>query len=145
VKKNQNQHFPKIPARIVLVAGGIFIAAFIGWLRFILSVLNWNLYEALGVIPGAWYLAVNGLVTGLVYTVAGILTIFPNEKWKKFVSGLLVSGLAVFWIDRICFARSLDAQIALPFSLVLSTGLTLLAFFLLYWPTISSYLRKWKD
>lgn len=135
----------KLPGRMILMLTGIFVAAFMGWMRFILSVINWNLYQALGAMPGVWYLAANGLISGLVYTGAGILILFPMENWKKFVSVLLLSGLIVYWIDRICFAHSLEAQTALPFSLVFSAGLTLLAFIFLFWNTIGNCLRKWKD
>jgi hypothetical protein len=135
----------KLPGRIFLMLAGIFVAALMGWMRFILSIINWNLYQALGVMPGVWYLAANGLISGLVYTGAGILILFPIENWKKYVSVLLLSGLIFFWIDRICFSHSLEAQTALPFSLVFSTGLTLLAFIFLFWNTIGNCLRKWKD
>jgi hypothetical protein len=134
-----------IPFRVYLAAGGIFMAAIFGWMRFTLSIANWNLYQTLGVTPGVWYLAANGLLSGLVYTVAGIMALFPNEKKRKPVSLLLLSGLILFWIDRICFARSQEAQTAMPFSLAASAGITILAIFFLFWNTISRYLKKWKD
>jgi uncharacterized protein YjeT (DUF2065 family) len=52
-----------------------------------------NLYDKLGMKPGVWYLCVNGLLTGLVYTVAGILVLFQPANWKKVVTGLLISVL----------------------------------------------------
>lgn len=143
--KIENRRKFKIPVRIIIAAGGLFTAAFFGWMRFVLSLINWDLYQALGVQPGVWYLLASGLISGLVYTLAGMLVLIPNDKWKKLISVLLISGLTLFWIDRICFARSLEAQPALPFSLVFSAGLTILAFCLLFWNTISIRLPKWKD
>jgi hypothetical protein len=140
-----DQQSAKIPPRMYFAAGGIFVAAFFGWMRFALSINNWGLFQTLGVTPGVWYLAANGLLSGLVYTVAGIMALFPNEKWKKPVFVLLLSGLTLFWIDRICFAHSQEAQIAIPFSLVASAGLTIFALCFLFWNTISRYLKKWKD
>ncbi len=115
-----------------MVAVGVFFFAITGWTRFSLSLINWNLYDKLGMKPGVWYLCVNGLLTGLVYTVAGILVLFQPANWKKVVTGLLISGLALYWIDRICFATAQDARSGLPFSLVFSAGLTLLALVLMY-------------
>lgn len=132
-------HFP---LRIYLTAAGIFAAAIMGWMRCVLTISNWQLFTSLGVQPGAWYLAINGLASGLVYTFAGVLTLTPDEKWKKPVLLLLISGLLIYWIDRICFARSLEAQTSLPFSLVFSTGLTLIAVCLLFWDNIRR--RTWK-
>jgi hypothetical protein len=132
-------HFP---LRIYLAAAGIFAAAIMGWLRCGLTISNWHLFTTLGVQPGAWYLAINGLASGLVYTFAGVLTLTSDEKWKKPVLVLLISGLIIYWIDRICFARSIEAQTSLPFSLVFSTGLTLIAVCLLFWDNIRR--RTWK-
>ncbi len=145
MKKISGQTLFRIPGRLYLAAGGMFIAAVSGWMRFILSLYNWSLYQTLGVQPGVWYLVINGLLSGLVYTVAGMLTLIPHEKWKRPVSVLLISGLMIFWIDRIYFAHSLEAQKALPFSLIFSAGLTLLAFCFLFWNTVRSQLRKWKE
>jgi uncharacterized membrane protein len=127
------------------LAAGSFFAALMGWMRFILSLQNWDFFQTLGVSPGTWYLVANGLVTAMVYTVAGILVLIPHEKWNKPVTILLLFGLASYWIDRIFFARSMEAQIALPFSLILSAGLTLLAICLLHWKTLGSRLKNWKN
>ncbi len=124
--------FSHLTGKNWVVAAGIFVSAVTGWTRFSLSLANWNLYQQLGIKPGVWYLCVNGLVIGLVYTVAGILVLYQPGNWKKTVAGLLISGLVVHWIDRICFASSQDARIGLPFSLVFSAGLTLIALILMY-------------
>lgn len=130
--------FHRLPGRYFLVAAGTIITAATGWTRFILSMVNWNLYQQLGVNPGVWYLLLIGLLTGLVYTAAAGLIFIQPVKWKRILVGLLISGLVLFWIDRICFATSQDARIGLPFSLLFSTGLTLIAFILMIGKTANT-------
>lgn len=120
------------------------MAALIGWVRFGMTLANWQDYSTLGIQPGVWYLAVNGLITGLVYTLGGITTLIPGMIWKKVTLGSLASGLALFWIDRICFARSIEAQTSLPFALTGVTLLTAVAACLLLWDTIRSLIPHGK-
>jgi hypothetical protein len=114
------------------VAAGLLTAGFNGWLRLGLTAVHWQEYSSLGVQPGVWYLALTGFLSGLVYTPAGVTALLPGTIWKKITLGLLISGLALHWIDRICFARSLEAQTALPFSLTAVTLLTAAAICLLF-------------
>jgi hypothetical protein len=134
----------KHPARLWLAAGGLFIAGIMGWIRFILALVNFDFYQSLGVQPGAWYLVANGFLIGIVYTLAGIIVLSRAENNKKIAVYLMFTGLAVVWIDRIFFARSIEAQTALPYSLVSSAGLTVLATCLTYWETIDRRIRNGK-
>lgn len=131
-----------MPTRLWLSVGGLFFAALYGWIRFGQSVANYNLYESFGVQPGTWYLIVNGILTGLVYTLAGIFVLSSPKKKKTQITVLLLSGLAIFWIDRIFIARSIEAQTALPFSLVSSAGLTFLVYCLIFWENIDKRIRN---
>ncbi len=115
------------------------MASVTGWLRLSLTMANWGDYAAQGVYPGVWYLALNGALSGLVYTLSGITALLPAEKWKEITLGFIAGGLILHWIDRICFARSLEAQSSLPFSLVFATLLTMAAICLLYLDTIRSF------
>lgn len=129
-------------SRYILAAASFFFAL-MGWMRFFQSLQNWSFFQTLGIYPGTWYLTANGLITALVYTVAGILVLIPHAKWNKPASILLFCGLGIYWIDRIFFTRSIEAQSALPFSLILSAGLTLLAICLLHWKVLENRLQKW--
>jgi hypothetical protein len=120
------------------------MAALAGWLRFGLTIANWPVYSSLGIKPGIWYLAAAGFLSGLVYTLSGLTALLPANKWKKVTFGFLVTGLTLHWIDRICFARSLEAQTSLPFSLAFATLLTVAAVCLLFWDTIRSTISNGK-
>lgn len=142
MKSSTRHHFQKFPARIWITLGGLWFVALTGWLRFAQAAANYDLYEALGVQPGTWYLNVNGILTGLVYTLAGLFLFCPIKKRKKVVTILLLAGLMIYWIDRIFFAHSIEAQSTLTFSLVSSAGLTFLAYCLIFWETIKTHIRN---
>ncbi len=89
--------------------------------------------------PGVWYLALNGALSGLVYTLSAVTALLPADKWKNISLGFMAAGLLLHWIDRICFARSLEAQTSLPFSLAFATLLTMAAIYLLFRDTIRSF------
>jgi hypothetical protein len=133
-----------LPRRIYLAAAGLFIAACNGWLRFGLTLSGWPVLSTLQVNPGVWYIALSGFLSGVVYTLCGITALLMEGKWKKVTLGLLVTGLALHWIDRIYFARSLSAQTSLPFSLAFATLLTMAAICLLFWDTIRSIISNGK-
>ena len=128
-----------LPRRIYFLSAWLFLASIYGWLRLILSLIHWNEYAALGVTPGVWYLSLTGALSGLVYTLCGITALLPADKWKKISLGFLAAGLLIHWLDRICFARSVEAQTSLPFSLAFATLLTMAAIFLLYQDKIRSF------
>jgi hypothetical protein len=115
-----------------------------GWLRFVLTVDHWNEYSTLGVQPGIWYLALTGFLAGLVYTPAGVTALLPGTIWKRVTLFLLVTGLTLHWIDRICFARSVEAQTSLPFTLTAVTLLTAAAACLLFGNSIRSLIAHGK-
>ncbi len=131
-----------LPARVWIAAGGLFFTAITGWLKFSQSLANYGWYESLGVQPGTWYLIMNGLLTGLVYTLAGIFVFLPLKRVKKQITAFLLVGLAIYWIDRILLARSIEAQSALMYFLVSSAGLTFLAYCLIFWETIKTRIRN---
>ena len=87
-------------------------------------------------------MTVSGLMIGLVYTLTALAILSSLKNKRKLITILLVIGLVIFWIDRIFFARSLEAQTALPFSLVFSAGLTFLAYCLVFWETIKRRIRN---
>jgi len=131
--------------RKLVVASGILIAGLMGWTRVILSIQNWKFYTSLGIHPGVWYLVLNGLIIGLVYTLAGILVLISSSMYKRKIYWLMAAGLLIYWIDRIFFATSMEARAGLPFALVWSACLTLLVCYLLYPSDFRHQLLKWKD
>jgi len=136
--------FLPLPWRLYFLSACLFMASISGWLRLVLSTIYWNEYATLKVAPGVWYLVLNGALSGLVYTLCGITVLLPTQKWKKISLGFLTSGLLLHWLDRICFARSIEAQTSLPFSLAFSLLLTIAAIYLLYRETIRSFITNGK-
>jgi hypothetical protein len=141
VSQKHGSIIKKQPARLWLAAGGLLIAGTMGWIRFTLALVNFSFYQSLGVQPGVWYLVANGFLIGIVYTLAGIIVLSRADNIKIAVY-LMFTGLAVFWVDRIFFARSIEAQTALPYSLVSSAGLTVLATCLAFWEIIDRRIRN---
>ncbi|NLF51510.1 MAG: hypothetical protein GX577_10275 [Leptolinea sp.] len=142
MKSGASRRFRKLHTRLWITVVGLWFVAITGWIRFAHAVANYDLYEALGVQPGTWYLNVNGIITGLVYTLAGLFVFLPITNRKKVITILLFTGLIVYWIDRIFFARSIEAQSTLTFSLVSSAGLTFVAYCLIFWETIKTHIRN---
>jgi len=129
--------FSKLPPiRLVVVVLGILLVSLQGWLRLALSLINWTVYESVGVLPGVWYLSISGLFSGCVYLAAAIFALFVGNRFRRYSSFLLLGGLTGYWLDRIFVSISMEARTSLPFSLISSAGLTIAAIGLLYWDTI---------
>jgi hypothetical protein len=130
------------PIRLIVVMIGMMFASLQGWIRFVLSITNWSIYQAFGILPGVGYLTLTGLFSGCVYLAAAVIAFFRGKKSKKLSSFLLLVGLAGFWFDRIFKAVSPEARTTLPFSLISSAGLTIGAIVILYWDTIVRQIVK---
>lgn len=120
----------------------MFFAAIPGWVRFSLTLSNGAFYTSLGIQPGIEYLAATGIASGLVYTLGGVMALIPGKTGKRVSLVLLSIGLCIHYIDRIFFARSVESQTALPFSLTFATLLTILATGLLFWEEIRSSIKR---
>jgi hypothetical protein len=107
-----------------------------GWLRFFLSIENWSVFEAFGVLPGVWYLTISGLFTGIIYLMAAAFALINTRKLKRLSAILLLVGLAGYWFDRLFAVISPEARTSLPFTLVSSLVFTFTAVGILYWDTI---------
>jgi hypothetical protein len=128
---------------LLLVLAGSAFVSLQGWIRLGLSIQNWYLYQSLGVYPGVWYFFLTGLLTGFIYlTVTGYI-LFYGRRSRKIPIILLFGGLAVYWFDRIFAAITPESRTNLPFSLVYSSLMTLIAVIILYWDTILS--KGWKQ
>ena len=142
MKPEKNRPAHRLKARLWLAAGGVFIAALAGWVRLIMSLANADFYQSLGIQPGPWYLMLSGALEGIVYTLAGIFILSKSGKRRTIVTILLVAGLAIFWADRVFVSRSPEAQVSLPYTLISSAGLSLLAYCLAFWDTIEKRIRN---
>jgi hypothetical protein len=124
------------PFRLVVIVAGMLLTSLQGWIRFFLSLSNWTIYTTLGVFPGVWYLTIYGFFTGCVYLIAAAAIMFSLKKFKEVSTSFLLLGMAGLWFDRIFAASSPEARTSLPFALISSGGLTIVAIGMLYWDTI---------
>lgn len=125
----------RIPFHLIVVVVGLLLASLQGWIRLVLSLSNWTIYESIGVQPGVWYLAASGFFTGIVYLLAVFFILSPQRNIKNSSTFILI-GMAGYWFDRIFAVTSLEARTLLPFALVSSAGLSTAAIGILYWDTI---------
>jgi hypothetical protein len=124
------------PLRLVLALIGMLLVSLQGWIRFVLSITNWKVYDTFGVLPGVWYLTLSGLFSCSIYLMAAVLVIINFKRFRRISSILLLTGLGGYWFDRFFAAISPDARTTLPFALISSLVLTLTAIGILYWDTI---------
>jgi hypothetical protein len=142
VKGPYINNFARPPLRLIVIILGMLFVSLQGWIRFVLSLSNWALYEAFGVLPGVWYLVGTGFLSGLVYFLAAFFALWQREKFRKLSASFLLIGLAGYWFDRLFAVVSPEARISLLFSLISSLGLTGIAIGTLYWDTIFRWILK---
>jgi len=103
-----------------------------GWLRGIGSIARWGQLTQLGVQPGPLYLAVTGMLVGLL-GLAGAIGIWARSRWAPVYCNLLMFiWLAWLWIDRLLIAVSPIARSNWPFLAGASVLLLVVVFLILY-------------
>ncbi len=95
---------------LVLLAG-----ALEGFLRLQAAVYTWSMLAVIGITPGPLYLAISGAIWGLALLVAAA-GLFFRQRWAPGYARIAAAVLALaYWIDRLAFTRSADAQANWPF------------------------------
>jgi hypothetical protein len=87
-----------------------------GWLRLYLSIFDWQLLISLGIFPGPLYLAIYGMLTGLIGAVAAV-SLWLGLPWAPRIAW--IGGLAAaawYWLDRLLFTQSSSSWTNWPFS-----------------------------
>jgi hypothetical protein len=142
VKGSYINKISRPPLRLIVIILGMLFVSLQGWIRFVLSLSNWALYEAFGVLPGVWYLVVTGFLSGIIYLLAAFFALWQKDKFRMLSVAFLLIGLAGYLFDRLFAAVSPEARISLLFSLFSSFGLTIIAIGILYWDTIFRWILK---
>ncbi len=90
-------------------------SALSGFLRLQAAVYSYQVLVNLGLQPGPLYAAVSGGVWGIV-SLAAAGGLLLRQRWAPNFTriGVIVLALA-FWVDRLAFSRSADAQTNFPF------------------------------
>ncbi len=104
----------------------LLVGALEGFLRLQAAVYSWSALSGIGISTGPLYLAISGVVWGFAMLVAAF-GLFFRQRWAAAYTRIAAVVLALaYWIDRLAFTRSADAQANWPFMV----GLT--AFFLAF-------------
>lgn len=102
-----------------------------GWLRVVEVIRNGDFYSSLNLQPGLWYFIVSGVFFGVLGLPAA-LGLWLGRRWGVVLAaGTLILWLGWDWFERLVFARS-PQFFNLPFSLLASLGLILLAGWVLW-------------
>lgn len=113
----------------------------LGWLRMELALTDASLLSSLGIHPGPGYLAVGGLLWGVLGLAGAALMVVSPSRGGV---GVRVIGLVftlTYWADRLVFTRSAEMQVNWPFSV----GMTLAGWLLLEWVVRTALERKNED
>ncbi len=93
----------------------LLVGALEGFLRLQAAVYTWSVLANVGITPGPLYLALSGAIWGLGLLVAAA-GLFFRQRWAAWYTRIAAVALALaYWIDRLTFTRSVDAQTNWPF------------------------------
>lgn len=118
---------------------GLIYISLAGWARMGLAVGMRGLLAEIQTSPGPLYMGLGGALWGLLGLGGGVL-LFLRGRMARLagVACALVLALS-YWIDRLFFVRSADAQANWPFALALT--LVLLA----YSTSLALVLNRWEE
>ncbi len=93
----------------------LLVGALEGFLRLQAAVYTWSVLVNVGITPGPLYLALSGAIWGLALLVAAA-GLFFRQRWAAWYARIAAVALALaYWIDRLGFTRSAEAQTNWPF------------------------------
>ena len=119
----------KRPLSATLLTWVVLILASLGWLRLAAVVRQWSFLESLSPAPPLVYLAISGLVWGVVgaFLVWGL---FLGRTWAPRLAQISAPLYAAFyWLDRLLIADPSAISSRWPFAV----GLTVLLLIFTFW------------
>ena len=103
-------------------------SALAGFLRLQAALYSWDVLIQVGLQPGPLYPALSGAVWGLISFTGAVGLVF-RQRWAPIFTRFGAAGMALgYWIDRLFFTRSSDAQINAPFAAGATIVLVFFAF-----------------
>jgi hypothetical protein len=104
------------------------IQSWMGWLRLIESISNWDLLTSFKVQPSPLYLAVSGGAWGIL-GLAAALGLWVRWRWAAWAARIIVLlSSAWYWIDRFVLGISPERLTNVPFAAVINLLAILFAF-----------------
>lgn len=132
----------KRPWQIIVLTLVILLFAGLHWLRFVMSIQQWQTLENMPISVSPRYLALTGIGWGLV-SLPFVWGVWKGKGWAR--AGVQISALLytlAFWIDALWIATPEIAQTRWPFSLILSILALVALFAALHCPTSRRFFDK---
>jgi len=121
-----NPQSTKRPLSVTLLAWVVLILASLSWLRLVEVIRRWSFLQSLAPSPPVLYLAITGLIWGLLGTCL-VWGLFLGRWWAPRLMQISALGyVTYYWLDRLLIADSSAIASRWPFALGLT--ITLLAF-----------------
>jgi hypothetical protein len=120
----------------------VLILASLSWLQFAGALRSWTFLRGLSPIPPVFYLAISGLIWGLIGA-ALVWGLFLGRSWAprlmKISAPLYV---AAYWLDRLLVADRSAIASRWPFAVGLTLFLLSFTFWVLSRPKVQFFYRK---
>lgn len=124
-----NPNTVKRPLGVTILTWVVLIITSLNWLRLVEVIRRWEFLRNLDPAPPVLYLAITGLIWGLLGT-SLVWGLFLGRPWSPLLMQLVaIMYSAVYWFDRLLLANS--SAIAKRWPFVLGLTITLLAF--IFW------------
>ncbi len=126
---NNNHHHPKRPFSVTFLTWVVLIITSLNWLQLVEVIRRWEFLRSLDPAPPVIYLAITGLVWGLL-GICLVWGLFLGRSWAPWLMQVIsVIYTAYYWLDRLFFADF--SAIANRWSFTLGLTITLLVF--IFW------------
>jgi hypothetical protein len=128
----KNPGSPRRSFWVKLLSFGLLVFSFFGWLRFVLSIIQWDWLLSVGVHPGPWYTAVSGLIWALLGTTSLLLVWFGRSKSPNVTLITVFLYSIWYWLDRLLLNASESPQANTVFvvgTMAVCIGLVFIVFY----------------
>ena len=132
----------KRPISATLLTWVVLILASMGWLRLAAVVRQWSFLESLSPTPPLVYLAISGLVWGVVGALL-VWGLFLGRSWAPRLAQIIAPLYAAFyWLDRLFIADRSAISSRWPFAVGLTALLLISTFWVLSRPKVQHFYHK---
>jgi hypothetical protein len=129
----------KRPISATILTWVVLILASLGWLRLAAVMRQWPFLESLSPAPPLVYLAISGLVWGVVGAVL-VWGLFLGRSWAPRLTQISAPLYAAFyWVDRLFIANPTAISSRWPFAVGLTVLLLSFTFWVLSRPKVQHF------